>query len=250
MASSNRTLGDIAEFVTENILHDNELHDTALEFAKRVYLTYCGKVPFNELQSISGDIATVASQQAYTLDDALDDGLSNLAGIVSIQLSVSSTQKRKLRRSHQRLFEMIGTSNEGQPAVYTRWNNVIRFLPIPDSASYTFRLIYWSYPELDEDNLADTLVVTPQEWDELFEWETLYRMYNGPLDQPDRAMALVQPSMLPRQASPTKVHSYDLGIIPRLRNELLQTVQGREAIDEEFSVNPIRRSYTNTRYGW
>lgn len=245
------TLDDIASSVSEDMLHDSEgLHDQCLRFAKKVYLSYCGRVPFIGLQSISGDIATVASQQAYTLEDALDTGLTDLAGIISIQITDANGNKRKLRRSHQRVFEMIGTNPSGVPSTYTRWNNVIRFLPVPDSSSYTFRLLYWTYPTIDDANLGDTVLVTPREWDELFEWETLYRMYTGPLDQPDRAAALVQPGMMPRQAWTKKVEGYDIGIITRLRNELLQTEQGREAIDEEFSVNPIRGSYTMQKYTW
>jgi hypothetical protein len=88
-----------------------------------------------------------------------------------------------------------------------------------------------------------TQLVTPAEWDELMKWETLYRVYMY-LDQLDKASALVQPQPLPRQASPKKTVMYEVGIIPRLWNDLLTTISQQENVDEDFSINPVIRAYT------
>lgn len=97
-------------------------------------------------------------------------------------------------------------------------------------------------------DIAPTLVnatslVTPLEWDELFKWETLYRVYHY-LDQQDKAAALVQPIGIPRQATPKKVPMIETGIIPRLWNDLLTTISQQENVDEDFSINPVIRAYT------
>ena len=97
-------------------------------------------------------------------------------------------------------------------------------------------------------DVATTGLVTPPEWDELVEWETLYRLYFF-ADRGNDALALMAPAQMPRQAWVKKTTSYEMGIIPRLWNDLLQTSQMREGVDEEFSINPRYRQFTNTRSG-
>jgi hypothetical protein len=92
-------------------------------------------------------------------------------------------------------------------------------------------------------DFQNTILLTPIEWDELLHWETLYRVYNA-LDQQDKAAALVQPAMMPRQPSPKKTTTFEAGIIPRLWNDLLVTMSQVENTDEDFSINPIIRAYS------
>jgi hypothetical protein len=100
---------------------------------------------------------------------------------------------------------------------------------------------YWSNPTIDG-TPGNTNLVTPLAWDELFKWETLYRLYFI-TSQEDKAAALIMPMPMPRQMSPKKTQMFEVGIIPRLYNDLLKTINMREAVDEDFSVNPIRRRY-------
>lgn len=86
-------------------------------------------------------------------------------------------------------------------------------------------------------------LLTPPEWDELMKWETLYRVYHY-LDQLDKGAQLVQPQGLPRQASPKKIPMVEVGIIPRLWNDLLTTISQQENVDEDFSINPVIRAYS------
>ena len=58
-------------------------------------------------------------------------------------------------------------------------------------------------------------------------------------------MSLMQTSMLPNQASPKKKKVDEMGIIPRLWNNLLSNMSFRENIDEDFSINPLIRRYTS-----
>lgn len=88
-----------------------------------------------------------------------------------------------------------------------------------------------------------TTLLTPLEWDELMKWETLYRVYHY-LDNLDKAMSLVQPAAIPRQATPKKVPMIETGIIPRLWNDLLTTISQQENVDEDFSINPVIRAYS------
>jgi len=91
-----------------------------------------------------------------------------------------------------------------------------------------------------------TNLITPTEWDALFKWETLYKVLHY-LDQQDKAMMLVQPQPLPRQATPKKVQMVEVGMIPRLRNDVLTTVSQQENTDEDFSINPVIRAYSYRR---
>ncbi len=94
-------------------------------------------------------------------------------------------------------------------------------------------------------NYWNTIILTPTEWDELLQYETLYKVYYA-LDQPEKAMALMQPMMVPRQpGSPQKTRVAETGIIPRLWNDLLSTTSQNENVDEDFGINPTIRAYSN-----
>jgi len=82
-------------------------------------------------------------------------------------------------------------------------------------------------------------------WVELHKWETLYRLYNH-LEQWEKAQMLIAPAAMPVYQSPKhkRLMTEEVGIIPRLWNSLLRTVDERENVDEDFSINPVVRGYT------
>jgi hypothetical protein len=97
---------------------------------------------------------------------------------------------------------------------------------------------------LSSTDFQNTAVLTPVEWDELLRWETLYKVYYS-LDMLEKAAALMQPAMVPRQpGSSKKTISFETGVIPRLWNDLLTTVSQQENVDEDFSINPTIRNYS------
>lgn len=234
------TLNDIASYVAVDILNRNDLLPYAVGVAKRVYNMVCGKVPFDALRVTSDELSLTEGTAVYSLSSLTP----KLAGIISIRLSISSTNTRRLWRKDTRLYDALGSQRPGIPSSYARFGGNIEINPVPNSSTYTYRIRYWSYPTIASD-VAETELVIPEEWDELLEWETLYRIYNGHLKRPDLAMQLVMPSPMPRQATPTKVYMYEPGIIPRLWNEMLQTINSRENVDEDFGVQPIIRPYTH-----
>lgn len=83
-------------------------------------------------------------------------------------------------------------------------------------------------------------MVIPGEWHELVKYETMYRAYIELLDEQEKALMMMQPAMLPRQGSPTKIRSAEVGVIPRLWNDLLRTVSQREHVDEDLAISPMR----------
>lgn len=233
------TLSDIGTTVAmTNLKRPDKVLD-AIQAAKKVYLLVCGKVPFDILRTTSAELPIVSGTRTYSFSSLVP----SVAGIVSISMTYSTGQYRRLRRNNARTFDSLRAAAPGRPYTYARWGGGIELHPTPNSSAYTYRVRYWSYPTLEQE-VGNTLLVTPPEWDELLEWETLYRMYNQ-LGEMEKAAALVTPMPIPRQKAPKKTIQFEAAIIPRLWNDLLQTIDQRENVDEDFSINPVVRSYTH-----
>jgi hypothetical protein len=232
------TIGDVVTTVHTNWLKRTDLTTLITDQAVRVYRTICNKIPFEALQTTASPISCVVGTSTYSLA-AFDP---KVAGIISIRIAYSSTDKRRLIRDHVRTFDNRPPLSNGKPLKYGRWASTIELDRPPDSASYTMTVRYWGSAAINA-TAANTTLVCPDEWIELIEWETYYRVLTV-LGRPAEAAMLVQPAMVPRGPAPKKVHMQDIGIIPRLWNELLQTINTREHVDEDFAMQPIVRSYT------
>jgi len=239
------TLLDIANWVTQDYLNRNDIQTIANSAAIDVYKTICAKIPFDQLMVTSPELPLIQDQTSYDLTAGPTMLTPALRAIASMRISFSPTNRRRPRRSHVRVYDSLSSTTSGFTATYARWGNSIEFNPPPNSSTYTFRVRYWSRPTLDATPI-NTTIITPEEWDTLYKWETLYKVLHY-LDQQDKAMALVQPAQLPRQSTPKKVPIVEVGIIPRLYNDLLTTVSQQENTDEDFSINPVIRAYSYRR---
>lgn len=235
---STRTINDIANWVATTALKRNDVIQMAQESALNFYRLLCFNVPFDELMTISSEIPVVASQDIYDLSVLVPA----LKSISDIRITFNSSTKRRLRRSHARVYDALSFSQPSKPATYARWGLKIQINPPPDSSSYTLRYRYWTKPTIATEPF-NTQLATPEEWDELIRWETLYRVLNF-VGQEQRAAMLIQPTMLPRQPAPRRQKMFDVGIIPRLWNELLSTISQKENVDEDFNINPVVRNYS------
>lgn len=227
-------IGDIANWVANTKLKRPDLINEAIEEATKFYRTLCARVPFDSLMITSDEQSCTASIATYSLAD-LDPAI---AGIVSIRMTYGTNQYMRLRRSHVRNFDMMSSVSTGRPYWYARFGGNLEFMPTPNLASYTYRIRYWTYPVILAEP-QNTVCTYEPEWRELHEWETLHRMYMI-LDEHEKALMLMQPAMMPRQASPKRTSNFEIGIIPRLWNDLLKTINQREAIDEDFGLRPMR----------
>lgn len=234
------TIGDVANKVVDKLKRQDK-RVRVVELVKSAYLLICGKVPFSELQS-RGTVPLVAGTETYNLSSLLSP---NLAGIRSIRINFSATRGRRLRRSHSRVYDALNAPRQGDPATYAREGLGIELNPIPISSSYTLQVRYWNRPTIATD-AETTVLVIPVEWEELLYWEGLYRTYTD-LEMHDKAATLVTPMPMPRQKSPKRTIQFEAAIIPRLWNDLLMTMEGRENVDEDFSINPVVRHYTHMR---
>lgn len=239
------TLLDIANWVTQDYLNRADIQTIANSAAIEVYQTICAKIPFDQLMTTSAELPVIAATSSYDLTTGLTALSPALRAIASIRMTFSSTNRRRLRRSHVRVYDSLSFTTTGQTATYARWGNTIELNPPPIDATPTFRVRYWSRPTLAAPPV-NTVILTPTEWDSLYKWETLYKVLHY-LDQQDKAMMLVQPAPLPRQSTPKKVQMIETGIIPRLWNDLLTTVSQQENVDEDFSINPVIRAYSYRR---
>jgi Putative Ig domain len=235
------TIATIASFVTSDFLSRTDITTQTQAAALRVYRILCGKVPFEQLYNITNEIPFVSGQDTYDLSQLVPP----LAGIVSIRATINSNTKRRLRRTSARLYDSLSIIQPGLPSTYARTASTrITVNPPPNSSSMTFRIRYWSRPAEDPSApTTATVLATPIEWDELFMWETAYRVLYL-LGQEQRAATLVQPMAMPRQPSPINEKMLEVGIIPRLWNELLGTLSERENVDEDFNINPVIRAYS------
>ena len=233
-------IGDIAQWACVDVLNRTDMLPQARKFAKDVYNLICTNIPFDELQTTSAERAMTIGTSSYDISDL------DVAGIVSVRLTISSNNYRRLRRSHTRLYDGLTSIRNSIPASYARWAKSLEFFPPPQLSSYTYRLRYWRRPSFTP-TFEDTAIITPPEWDELYKWETLYRLYYA-LERFSEAASLVMVTPMPRQAEPKRRIQQEVGIIPRLWNELLKTVSQRENIDEDFGINPLIRPYTAGRH--
>lgn len=233
------TLSDVATTVCMDYLKRPDKLDDAVKMAKKVYLLVGGKVPFDSLRVTSAELPTISGTALYSLDSITP----RVAGIISISMTFGTNQYRRLKRTHVRRLDQMRAVQATRPYAYARFGGNIEMHPPPNSASFTYRLRYWSYPTIETDP-GNTVIVYPEEWVELLEWETLYRVYVS-VGEMEKAGALVTPMPMPRQAAPKRTIQFEAAIIPRLWNDLLQTIDQRENIDEEFGINPVVRPYTH-----
>lgn len=241
------TLQDTVNFVTQDYLNRSDITAVTQNAALKAFRLICSKVPFDELQALSAELPLVTGQDTYDLNTLVPP----LLGIVDIRLNINNGQLfRRLRRSASRLYDSLGVITQGPPATYARSAaRTIQINPPPDTGTYSMRLRYWTRPA-EAAPITNTVLPWPMEWDELHNWETAWRVLNL-LGQEDRAQLLVQqvfPPKAPTGGAPKRWLSQDVGIIPRLWNELLSTTSQKENVDEEFSINPLVRPYSIGNY--
>lgn len=234
-------IGDIASWAAVTKLKRSDKLATAVDAAVAAYLLICAKVPFGALQAKSSEIPMVVGEPTYSFSSLSPE----LNGIMSIRITYGTGQHRRLRRSHVRVYDSLGSVSNGRPATYARFGTGIEVNPPPDSSSYTMRVRYWTRPTILTDKEL-TQLLWPTEWDELGRYETLWRLYTD-LEMPDKAAMLATPMPMPRQVSPKKTRQFEAAILPRLWNDLLNTIEERENVDEDFSINPVVRGYTHSR---
>jgi len=346
-------ISDIGDWVIDDMLArsvDSDLRWRVYNSAISFYTLLCDKVPFDELQVTSPEQPMVAGVDTYAITATQAEYNAVMAqypttgiypwlfspamrAIANIRITFDSQTRRRLRRSHVRVYDSLSFSANNKTATYARWDSNIQVSPPPDSSLYTMRFRYWqridqmsgslglppfvvtagswssgsttltlsqngvpsvagisvgdfikvsgvqpytyngsqfqlsgvntgastvTYPQtsspgtyvangrlLDLTSAWYRQLLTPPAWDELMRWETLYRAYHL-IDAADKAATLVQgqypPARMP--GSPKQQRTYEMGIIPKLWNDLLTTTSSKENVDEDFNINPVIRAYS------
>lgn len=245
-----QTIDDIATWVLVDQLHrttnDVDIQSVARNAALSFYKILCAKVPFDELMTTSPFFPLKPNRTQYNI--GVDFPLEpQLRAISDIQINLGTTTApnfRRLRRSHVRVFDALSIMQPSNPSTYARWGMQLIFNP-PPQQNYPIQFRYWSKPVIVPGSLFyTTALISPEEWDELVKWETLFRVYYA-LDREQDALSLVQPPMTQMMpGSPRKQTMYQTGIIPRLWNDLLSTASQKENVDEDFNINPVIRPYS------
>lgn len=238
------TLDDIATWCTTTKLKRTDITDEARECAKDFYLVLCERVPLEGLETKSPELPVQAGVDSYDLTTGPTALTPALTGIMSIRYKAGAGRQWRLRRSDTRVYDSVAFSTGQDPRTYARFGNAIELMPTPQASGPTFRVRYWATPTLASPNFYTTVVAGTPAWQELMRYETLYRLYIV-LEQHDKATQLVMPMPMPRQPQPKRTLMFEMGIIPRLWNDLLSTIRQRENVDEDFSINPVYRSYTH-----
>ena len=142
-------LQDIANWVCVDYLNRSDLLPVANNAVIEVYRTVCAKIPFDQLMVTSSELPMVSGTDTYDLVAAGPTQLiPTLRAIASIRVTFSSTNRRRPRRSHVRVYDSLSFTTPGFIATYARFGNAIIFNPPPNDSSYTFRIRYWSRPTL------------------------------------------------------------------------------------------------------
>lgn len=226
------TISTIASEVATDMLFRTDLTSQIQNYMRDAYRVIASKVPLEELQA-NGVLTTIIGTRIYDLNTA---PITDLAGIVSIQIAYSATQVQRLTRTHIRILDQQPVPANGKPFRYARWGTGIVVDPPPDTATYTLNIRYWKKATIDG-TVGNTTLLIPDAWLELLKWETFYRVLMA-INRHQEAMNLIMPNPQPKMPSPSKVMQREIGIIPRLWNELLLTIQERENIDEDFGLVP------------
>lgn len=248
ICSSNDTLMVCVTWV-QDMLKRTDLQPQLIKAAYKFYTTLVRYIPFDEFMYTSAEYNVTQRVISYNLIGLDPPVWPPLDAISSLRmtygaLNASSTSSLRLRRSNTRLYDAISyTNSPSRPSTYARWGTSVEFNPPPDNSSYTFRLRYRGKAVLNNPSPENTIILIDAAWNELINWELLYRAYYM-LNMADKAMALIG-SPYPIQPNPgRKVRVMNSGIIPRLWNDLLATISMKEAPDEDFSINPVVRNYS------
>lgn len=231
------TIYDIAAWAAVTRLKREELIPEAVDAAKDVYTRWCGAVCFDELKVLAAERTLASGVGSHDISD-LEPAC---AGILSLRLRDANNRVSRLKQSHARMFDVLSPTTTGRPVLYARFGKTLEFNVLTNQ-TYYLRIRYWRFPTIDVE-VGDTEILTPPDWDELYKWETLHMMYTL-LEEHEKAMQLMQPAFMPRGYTTRKLLSNEIGIIPRLANDLLKRQMQREGGDSDFSINPIVRRYT------
>lgn len=249
IVSSNDTLMDCVTWVQTDVLKRLDMQAALIDAVTNFYTTLVRYIPFDEFMYTSAEYNVTQRVISYNLIGLQPPIWPPLDAISSLRMTYgaqgsSSTSSLRLRRSNTRLYDAISyTNSPSRPSTYTRWGTNIEFNPPPDSSSYTFRARYRGKAVLNAINPENTIILIDAAWNELIKWELLYRGYYY-LDMADKALGLVG-APYPIQPNPgRKARVFNTGIIPRLWNDLLATISMKEAPDEDFSINPVVRNYS------
>lgn len=227
-------IGDVANWVVGRLKRPEALAQT-VENAVNFYELLVSSIPFEEYETLSEERALESGEVVHDISDL------NINAILSVRLT-NGAQKRRLKRSHTRLYDSLNSVVPGIPATYARFAKTVELNPTPSSSAMTLRLRYWAGVVRATAD-AETVILLPNIWMELMRYETLYRTYMD-FQQVEMAAQLVSPMPVQRTPNPHTTKVFEYGIIPKLWNDLLKTVKQRENGDEDFSINPVVRRYT------
>lgn len=250
------TIEDCVDWVCDDMLNRQDIKAKLINSAVNFYKLLCRRIPFDELMYLSLECPMTQGQDVYNLDTIQDVNGAVLdpvlKSIYSIRLtygpqtaygSGQQSNSVRLRRSATRLYDSLSYLIPGQTSTYSRFGKTIQVNPAPNASNWTLRFRYWGIAPIAEVP-EETVLIMDDDWAELIRWETLYRAYYM-LGNTQEAMALVMPGQLPMQpGAPKRRIITDIGIIPRLWNELCSTLSARENADEDFSINPVVRNYS------
>jgi hypothetical protein len=245
-------LAQIRDICVKEILARGDDYRTfGMRAARDAYFSICGKIPFPELRRISGEINVTANDPFVDIS-SLDPPVAGIRTVRYTDFSAGTT--RLLVPKDGEEFEAQATVVTGTPGMYARESDgeTLELYPVPTDSNDSIRLRYWSMPGIANPNdlegdVANHVLVLPFEWEELLIWETVYRLYHydNTSDSLQKAMMLVAPSQLPRMGGTKKIYSHEMGIIPRLWNDLLENKNTRENVGKRDVIRPEYRRYTH-----
>lgn len=216
------------------MLDRSDLVARATVLTTNVITMVTSRMPMYELRAD----ATPAPLAGATKISSFDTAYPLLSGIISVRAeNIAGTTGRRLKKRNIQWFDSLGsrTATSALPAAYCRHGGNLELYPtLSENLNLVIR--YWKRHPVDA-TPGNTTIVTHESWNELYKWEVYYRLLIH-IGEHDKAMGLVVGTQMPYYPAVRKVRMVQMGIIPRLWNELMLTVDQREGIDDDFGIRP------------
>ena len=174
---ANRTLTNFLTYVKYDFKRDDK--DTEITVAYNDTIKHLSNLKELAGRKFTSYIALTTGQEDYPLPSTKCHVLHPLRYLESL----TSTNGHDLRFwakedwSRRWATPNYSSSQSGPPIDYTIFNNSVMVGPLPDADTYILEMDWTKFPT-EQSADSDTHELT-EEWEEVFKWGTLFRLYAG-----------------------------------------------------------------------
>ncbi len=219
------TIGDRVSNVISLLGGRSDISSSVSQWLASGYRDLAMSIPFETLEKTDQPL-TVSGIDAY-------DYPADARAIKSITIGLPATNPTSfppLRKRNMAILDRY-TNVPGVPSIWAPFNSQFFLRAVPDNA-YTLTIRYWQTVTLDPDDINDTELLVPSDWEEIIDYEAQMRGYMD-LQEFDKAQAIR--TLL--YGNPRKPG------MPGLIKQRLTRIQA-EAENANYGLRPRKQRYT------